>query len=77
MPTTNVRPATLSVAEAARLLGVGRSLAYELSRWRGELAPGVPVVRVGGRRYRVPTKALAEVLGLREEELWKRLGVEQ
>lgn len=36
---------TLTVAEAARLLGIGRSLAYELAR-RGEL-PGA--LRLGGR----------------------------
>jgi excisionase family DNA binding protein len=72
--STVPRPATLSVAEAARLLGVGRSLAYELARWRGELASGVPVVRVGERRYRVPVRPLAEVLGLTEHELLERLG---
>jgi hypothetical protein len=65
--STVPRPATVSVAEAARLLGVGRSLAYEL-------APGVPVVRVGERRYRVPVRPLAEVLGLTEHELLERLG---
>lgn len=36
---------TLSVTEAARLLGIGRSLAYELAR-RGEL-PGA--IRLGHR----------------------------
>ncbi len=76
--TTDVRtvprPATVSVAEAAQLLGVGRSLAYELARWRGELAPGVPVVRVGERRYRVPVRPLAAALGLTESELLERLG---
>lgn len=36
---------TLTVEEAAKLLGIGRSLAYELAR-RGEL-PGA--LRLGGR----------------------------
>lgn len=36
---------TVTVAEAAKLLGIGRSLAYELAR-RGEL-PGA--LRLGGR----------------------------
>ncbi len=67
------RPATVSVAEAAGLLGVGRSLGYELARWRCELAPGVPIIRVGERRYRVPIRPLAEALGLTEDELLARL----
>jgi len=72
--STAGRSATLSVAEAARLLGVGRSLAYELARWRGELAPGVPVVLVGECRFRVPLRPLAAALGLTEHELLERLG---
>ncbi|MBX6754517.1 MAG: helix-turn-helix domain-containing protein [Thermorudis peleae] len=75
--TTTPRPATVSVTQAAKLLGVGRTLAYELARWQREIAPGVPIIHVGGRRYRVPTKALAVVLGLTEEELWTRLEAEQ
>ena len=71
--TKRPRPATLSVAEAARLLGVGPSLVYELARWRSELAPGMPLVKVGGRRYRVPTRPLAEMLGLAEDEPLARL----
>ncbi len=71
--TTVQRPATVSVAEAARLLGVGRSLAYEVARWRGELAPGVPIIRVGERRYRVPIRPLAAALGLEEAEVIERL----
>lgn len=72
--STIPQPATISVAQAAHLLGVGRSLAYELARWRGELAPGVPVIRVGDRRYRVPVRPLATVLGLGESELLEHLG---
>jgi len=57
--------ATLSVSEAARLLGIGRGLACRLAR-RGELAPGVPVLRLGGR-YRVPARSLAQALGYLED----------
>ncbi|MGQ0824116.1 MAG: helix-turn-helix domain-containing protein [Actinomycetota bacterium] len=47
---------TVSVTEAARLLGIGRTLAYDL------VARGVlPSVRLG-RRVLIPRYALAEVL---------------
>ena len=48
---------TVSVEEAARLLGIGRSAAYEAAR-RGEL----PTRRLG-RRLLVPVPALLEWLG--------------
>jgi excisionase family DNA binding protein len=48
---------TVSVEEAARLLGLGRSAAYEAAR-RGEL----PTRRLG-RRLLVPVPALLEWLG--------------
>lgn len=48
---------TLTVEEAAELLGVSRGTAYEAAR-RGEL----PVVRIG-RRLLVPRARLAELLG--------------
>lgn len=54
--------ATLTVPEAARLLGVGRNLAYEIAARDGEIA-GVPVIRVG-RRLLVPLARLLAVLGL-------------
>ena len=44
---------TVSVCEAARLLGISRNLAYELVR-TGEL----PAVRVGERRWLVSVVAL-------------------
>jgi excisionase family DNA binding protein len=47
---------TLTVEEAARLLGVGRSTAYLAVR-RGDL----PVIRIG-RRYVVPRLALERLL---------------
>jgi len=47
---------TLTVCEAARLLGISRGLAYQLARC-GKL----PVVRFG-RRLLVPKKALERML---------------
>jgi hypothetical protein len=57
--------ATLTIPEAAALLGIGRSLAYEIATRDGELA-GVPVIRVG-RRLLVPHARLLAVLGLDED----------
>jgi len=57
--------ATLTIPEAAALLGIGRSLAYEIATREGELA-GVPVIRVG-RRLLVPHARLLAVLGLYED----------
>lgn len=53
-------PASVDLATAARALGIGRTTAYQLAR-TGEL--GVPVLRLGVR-YRVPTAALLQVLGI-------------
>ena len=57
--------ATLTIPEAAALLGVSRNTAYVTARRDGELA-GVPVIRIGGRRLVVPRVPLLEVLGLDE-----------
>lgn len=48
---------TMTIEEAARALGVGRSSAYEAAR-RGEL----PTIRIG-HRVLVPRAALAQLLG--------------
>lgn len=48
--------ATLSVVEAAKILGVGRNQAYEAVR-RGE----IPAIRIGGRIL-VPRAALERLL---------------
>ena len=58
---------TLTISQAAVLLGVGRNLAYEVAARDGELA-GVPVIRVG-RRLLIPHARLLAVLGLENEEL--------
>lgn len=50
------RPLVLSVAEAARMLGISRALAYELARRQR-----LPVVRLG-RRIVVPEAAIRALL---------------
>lgn len=59
-PATRYAPerATLTVPEAARLLGIGRDAAYRAAA-RGEL----PTLRVG-RRILVPVAALDRMLGI-------------
>ena len=52
----SIEKLTVTVEEAARLLGIGRNSAYEAVR-RGEL----PVIRLG-RRYLVPRAALERML---------------
>lgn len=61
MGETQLSP-TLTVAEAAEMLGVGRSAAYELIR-TGKFP--VEPLRLG-RRYRIPTAKLLTVLGISE-----------
>jgi excisionase family DNA binding protein len=53
-------PLTMSVEDAAKLLGVSRGLAYEAAR-RGEL----PTIKLG-RRLLVPTARLLELVGAQE-----------
>jgi excisionase family DNA binding protein len=53
-------PLTLTIDEAAKLLGVSRGLAYEAAR-RGEL----PTLRLG-RRLLVPRARLLELVGGQE-----------
>ena len=55
--------ATLSVEEAAEILGVGRTAAYAAAReyLRTGGASGIPAIRIG-RSLRVPTAALRRLL---------------
>lgn len=63
------RPVTLTVSEAAGVLGVSRSSAYAL------VADGaLPSVRLG-RRLVVPVARLAELLSLSLEEMQAALSV--
>ena len=58
-------PPVLDVTTAGRLLGLGRSAAYELvlaGRWP------TPVLRLG-RRVRIPTAPLLALLGLSTDSL--------
>ena len=57
--------ATLTIPEAAELLGVSRDTAYEDAK-SGELA-GVPVISIG-RRLVIPRARLLAVLGIESEE---------
>lgn len=54
-------PLTMSVEDAAKLLGVSRGLAYEAAR-RGEL----PTIKLG-RRLLVPTARLLELVSAPQE----------
>jgi excisionase family DNA binding protein len=56
----------IAVEEAAHLLGISRSLAYELCA-RGEL----PTIRLG-RRLVVPKRALVEMIEKVETNWWTR-----
>jgi excisionase family DNA binding protein len=49
---------TVSVEQAAGLLGISRAYGYDMVR-RGEL----PTITLGGRRYRVKSSALLRMLG--------------
>jgi excisionase family DNA binding protein len=68
MNTTTTPPLALTVVEAGRLLGVGRSTAYELVR-SGELES----VRFR-RRVVVPIRAVATRLGVTIPDVWAALG---
>ena len=57
-------PASLSLLEAARALGIGRTSAYQLAR-DGQFP--CPLIKVGVL-YRVPTVGLLRILGLAPSE---------
>ncbi|MGH3452562.1 MAG: hypothetical protein ACRDQW_18045 [Haloechinothrix sp.] len=61
---------TVSVVEAADLLGVGRTKAYDMTReWRAtEGASGLPVIDCGNT-LRVPLHPLAAMLGVEVSHL--------
>ncbi len=67
--TTN-QPLTLTVEQAAEVLGVGRSTAYELVH-SGDLK----CIHLR-RRIVVPVAHLAESLGVDRETVWETLGTE-
>ena len=57
------KSATTSIQDAAELLGISNTKAYGICRTRDELAPGVPIIKVGSQ-YKIPTAALERVLGI-------------
>lgn len=61
-PPTDPRslPPTLDIVTAGRMLGIGRTTAYQLARY--DQFP-VPVLRIGGS-CRVPTAPLLALLGI-------------
>lgn len=62
---------TISVEEAAKILGIGRNTAYEAAR-SGEL----PTIRVG-RRILVPYAAIERMLGIGVTEQEEREGTKE
>jgi excisionase family DNA binding protein len=63
----NHHPLTLTVEQAGRLLGIGRSTAYEI------VASGdLPSIRLR-RRIVIPTARLAERLGVDTEDIWRTI----
>lgn len=55
-------PATMSVDEAAALLGISRNLAFR-TIGRDKALAGVPAIRVG-RRIVLPRRAIENLVGL-------------
>ena len=52
---------TVSVSQAAKMLGISRAAAFSRAK-RGELAPGVPALRLGRRLTRVSRIQLEDYL---------------
>ena len=59
---SNVRPATVGLETAGDLFNLGKNARYKAAA-SGQLADGVPVLRVGNL-YKVPVAALERVLGI-------------
>jgi excisionase family DNA binding protein len=56
----SVQTQTVSVDEAAIILGISRDLCYREIAKTGELC-GVPAIRIGGKRIRLPRARLMAV----------------
>lgn len=63
-------PLTLTVEQAAKVLGIGRSTAYELVH-----TGDIPSLRLG-RRLVVPVGKIASRLGIDHEAVWHAITVE-
>lgn len=57
--------ATVSISQAAAILGVAKSTAHAAYKATGFLSPGVPVMQIG-RRYAVSVFHLRTALGIEE-----------
>lgn len=55
------KPAVVDLIVAGGALGMGRSACYAAAA-HGQLCDGVPILRIGIRRYGVPTAALERAL---------------
>jgi hypothetical protein len=60
------QPLTLSVEEAAQMIGVSRGVAYSDVKATGKIA-GIPVIRCG-RRILIPRPRLEQMLGLNGDD---------
>ncbi len=60
LPDLGELPPILDLMTAARLLGIGRTTAYQLAR-HGHFP--VPVLRIGAS-YKIPTAPLLDLLGI-------------
>ncbi len=67
MNNDDIQPLTVTVEQAAKLLGIGRSTAYELVH-----TGDIPSLRLG-RRIVVPSAKVAAQLGIEPEHLAHRI----
>jgi excisionase family DNA binding protein len=67
MNDDDIQPLTLTVEQAAKLLGIGRSTAYELVH-----TGDIPSLRLG-RRIVVPVNRLAQMIGCDRSPLTDQL----
>ena len=67
MNNDDIQPLTVTVEQAAKLLGIGRSTAYELVH-----TGDIPSLRLG-RRIVVPSAKVAAQLGIEPEHLARRI----
>ncbi|CAN5814386.1 hypothetical protein BH23ACT4_BH23ACT4_03680 [soil metagenome] len=58
-----IQKATLTVTEAAEMLGISRNAAYAAAA-RDKTLAGVPVIQVGERRLVIPRAPLERILGI-------------
>ena len=57
-------PVSVDLVTAARAIGIGRTLAYQLAK-TGHLIDGVPIIEVGGK-FRVNRAHLLRALGVED-----------